>query len=288
MSNWQSTPTVRWPFKVSGNFVLKNTSGASSSTQTMPYQYMALNNGGAVVDGFRDFVDEVQSMLTTAYNSIFTSGASFVVSLTAEGRLAVLNASPNDLLVDYNASSADLANTLGALTTEDTTLAAGQTTTLPYHCGGVWWPGIEAELDTPEYQRSQTRQVGLVGGSFARHSHSLDPHYRRIVKWQVVAAARVIDDRAQDQNYCDVAGMTAGDPATVERLSRYLRDPSSATNPLPMQVYLFDLAESHSGPYQVDLEKSDIIEGVADKHLVADMNSEHYTFQLHLHRDADS
>lgn len=291
-------PVPRWPFLLSGDLVCGDGSDYSLATT----YYASFNNqcvispSTAGLGTYQSLLAVLTAQMNAAYNSIRgTSGQTpYSLTINGDGHIQVRIA-PNTTYNMWLLPDADGETTvdvsLFGLGPDPLNLPHNPNAlipifeTLPFAPRCQWLPGMDSEFETDEYERKLRFEKRKVGGGVSRNVHNQTPYYEKFAKWQYVAVARMLNSRAAKADYAAVAGVPVGHPCTLENMLNYL---DSRFEVEPGIIYLSPLVDSPTddwtGPYEVILGESGLLDGVKMEKVVPNLTSEHYEVELHLAR----
>lgn len=262
---------ICWPFEYSGTIRFADDAvGTTTADESFPSPsvgFMVVDDATSMPSGVTNLLKALENMLTSAYDSIYGSGASFSVSLASTGQIQIDNASANSLWILGNsgATTADLSVlglTAAALEVEGVSGAGRILST--YQAAGQWFPTRPHEDDTGERVRHVlvTSPPTLTGvQSVVCHSDLTNPARYRLISWDDLHHARMFQSAVDDATASTIAGVTQNDPnAAFENLVKYWSD---NTQPSPQTVYVraTNTATSLDGPYQLAMPNAAVSDG---------------------------
>jgi len=268
-----------------------------TDTMSLPFSYISDYSTSSSLSASW----KLKQALDLSHDALFGGGTGdYEVEVLGDGRFLIINSSIQDtvlLLTDAgttipNGSFGLKANTSGAVDVPlpgVVTTGPGHTTT--YQANGIFLPYVDKERDTGEEVAHLTETMSTLTGRPVNLNNSED-YIRRTIRYLNVAATRMKQYRADDQNYSDSAGTEIGDPniCILNMIDSVLVDNTSGVTAnnlyISEDITVSIDANGRSDLHQIDLETSEISLGIKDHILYEDSSLETYTVTLNFRKDS--
>lgn len=269
-------PVLRMPFDLQApdstfNFRAKGTPASTSAQVITAGTY--ISDGQNAVVAPKDFVKAIKDAAQAAATAIAAVGGTVTGSLGIDGIIAMAQSGESDTLEFYNLT-ANQQYYLGAAS------AVVGVSGLTFQAGHQFHPGMECVNDSGNARwKLASEGKDLLGDPHRVVRSGLAQIRNRLITFDYIASARVLDDRAARSGYAAYAGVTLGEPNTWENMWEYLL---GAPGPYgDNRVYLYttnDPADAvNEGAYHYLLSESTPgINGVTPGGYVGAMAVEHF------------